>query len=200
MRYGRYAVIGALLILALALAACGGKASPTPAAVAGPTVTSPTGGQSAEDWFRQGNERFNQGDLNGAREAYSKALEQRSDYVDAITNMGVVYYQEGNLEEAIRWFEKALALTPDDPVTNYLMGATFLQQQRLDKAEQYLRKANEADPNMPEPYYGLAVLHKMRGEKEQAIAAFEKFLEIGPGQDPRAMDEARRELRELQGE
>ena len=63
-----------------------------------------------------------------------------------------------------------------------------------------MNKAIELNPELPEPYYGRGVIYKLKGEKDKAIEDLEHFLEIGPGQDPRAVDEARKLLKELKGE
>ena len=55
-------------------------------------------------------------------------------------------------------------------------------------------------PDLPEIYYGLGVLYKLRGEKANAIAAFEQFLDLGPAQDPAAAGNAQQELMELRGQ
>jgi cytochrome c-type biogenesis protein CcmH/NrfG len=82
---------------------------------------------------------------------------------------------------------------------NYLLGAVRLQQNRLEDAEESFLRAKELDPTLPEVHYGLGALYKLQGKTDEAIAAFERFLDLGPAQDPRAQGEAERELRELRG-
>jgi tetratricopeptide (TPR) repeat protein len=67
----------------------------------------------------------------------------------------------------------------------------------LAKALIEFEMALELDPNLPEVYYGLGVIYKLQGEREKAIEAFERFLEVGPGQDPQAKIEAERQLEDL---
>jgi tetratricopeptide (TPR) repeat protein len=117
----------------------------------------------------------------------------------AQTNLGVVYYQMGQLSKAADALNAALDRDPNDAKSLYLAGVVRLQQNQLSDAEQLLIKARTADPNLPEVYYGLGVLYRLKGQKQDAINAFEKFLAIGPGQDPAAMDHARQELESLKG-
>jgi len=117
--------------------------------------------------------------------------------VAARTNLGVAYYQMGQLSKAAEVFSEALKLDPNDAKTLYLAAVVRLQENKLSDAEQLLIKAQTSDPKLPEVYYGLGVLYRLKGQKQDAISAFEKFLAIGPGQDPGAMDHARQELESL---
>jgi tetratricopeptide (TPR) repeat protein len=101
------------------------------------------------------------------------------------------------MDEASNSFQSGLALAPDDAELNYLMGVVSIQFEQLSEAETYLTRANQLDPALPEPYFGLGVLYRLQGQREQAIAAFETFLEIGPGQDPAAIPVAQAELEAL---
>ena len=94
----------------------------------------------------------------------------------------------------------ALKINPNDAATAYLLGAVRLQEKNLAEAERLLLKARDLDPKLPEAYYGLGALYKLKGQKTEAIAAFEKFLEIGPGQDPQAGEYAQAELKALKGQ
>ena len=77
------------------------------------------------------------------------------------------------------------------------MGVVAIQFEQLSEAETYLTRANQLNPALPEPYFGLGVLYRLQGQREQAIAAFETFLKIGPGQDPAAIPVAQAELEAL---
>ena len=54
-----------------------------------------------------------QGKLEEAIEAYSKALAIKPDYAEAYNNMGNALKDQGKLEEAIEAYSKALAIKPD---------------------------------------------------------------------------------------
>jgi len=71
---------------------------------------------------------------------------------------------------------------------------------RMDEAVKEFQTALEYDPDLPEAHFGLGTVYKLQGNKEEAIGAFERFLELGPAQDPQAQVEAERQLRELKGQ
>ncbi len=154
---------------------------------------------SARAQFGLGNLYYRTNRLPEAEKAFKAALASNPAMATAQANLGVVYYQMGQLSQAASAFEAALKLEPDDPSTTYLLAVVRLQDNNLPEAEKLLLKARDTKPDLPEVYYGLGVLYKLKGQKEDAIAAFEKFLAIGPGQDPSAMDFARQELQKLKG-
>jgi tetratricopeptide (TPR) repeat protein len=176
-------VLGTLLTVTL-LAAC---ASQTPTATPAPRL-------SAQEYFDQGNALYEQGDLQAAISAYREAVALDDKNAGYWHNLGVAYYSLNRLDEASDGFQRGLALEPDNAELNYLMGVVSIQFDQLAKAETYLTRANRLNPDLPEPYFGLGVLYRLQGQREQAITAFETFLELGPGQDPAAVPVAQAEL------
>jgi tetratricopeptide (TPR) repeat protein len=147
-----------------------------------------------------GNVLIRYGRLQEAEAAYLASLKLDPEQPAAHANLGVVYYQQGEMAKAAASFEQALRIDEQDASTLYLLAAVRLQENDLEAAEPLLKEALRADPALPETYYGLGVLYRLKGQKADAIAAFEKFLEIGPGQDASAVDQARGELEALQAE
>jgi tetratricopeptide (TPR) repeat protein len=155
---------------------------------------------SAAAQFGLGNVLVRLGKLTEAESAYKAALVADPGMIAAHANLGVTYYQMTQLSKAAEEFNAALKLNPNDAATTYLLGAVRLQEKNLTEAEKLLLKARDLDPKLPEPYYGLGALYQLKGQKAEAIVAFEKFLEIGPGQDPQAAEYARNELQTLKGQ
>ena len=150
--------------------------------------------------FGLGNVMVRLGRMPEAEQAFKAALAADPRLASAQANLGVVHYQMGQLAQAGTAFEAALRLEPDDPATLYLLAAVRLQENNLAEAEKLLLRARDRKASLPEVYYGLGVLYRLKGQKDDAIAAFEKFLSIGPGQDPSATDFARQELKQLKGQ
>lgn len=182
----------AALLAALLLAGCAGSSSETT-----PTAAAPAPRLSAQEYFDQGNALYEQGDLQAAANAFREATTLDDQNVGYWHNLGVAYYGLNALEDARTSFQRGLALAPDDAELNYLMGVVAIQFEQLSEAETYLTRANQSNPDLPEPYFGLGVLYRLQGQREQAIAAFETFLKIGPGQDPAAIPVAESELEAL---
>jgi tetratricopeptide (TPR) repeat protein len=186
-------IIGAALLLVGAVSGCGGDKADTTPEGAEPVL-------SADQHFEQANSYYEQGDLENAAESFEAALALQPSHLGSLTNLGVVYYQMGRLDEAVTQFETGLQVDRSDAQLHYLLGAARLQQGRLEEAEQSFLQAQSLQRDLPETQYGLGALYKLQGRIDEAIAAFERFLDLGPAQDPQAAEEARRQLQELQGQ
>jgi Flp pilus assembly protein TadD len=154
---------------------------------------------SAQAQFGLGNVYVRQGRFAEAERAYKAALSLDPAMSAAQTNLGVAYYQLGQLSRAADALALALEMEPNDAKTIYLMAVIRLQENKLPEAEQLLVKAKEIDPNLPEVYYGFGVLYRLKGQNQDAIDAFERFLAVGPGQDPASIEHAQQELEALKG-
>ena len=156
--------------------------------------------KSARGQFGLGNVYVRLNRLPEAEQAFKAAIASDSKMAAAQANLGVVYYQLGQLAQAATALQEALRIEPDDPSTLYLLAAVRLQENNLAEAEKLLVQARERKPDLPEVYYGLGVLYRLKGQKDDAIQAFEKFLSLGPSQDPLAADYARQELKQLKAQ
>ena len=62
-----------------------------------------------------GEARFREGDLDGAREAFSRVPRTRPAYAQALYGLAWVAFQQERWDEAARWFQTFLQRYPDDP-------------------------------------------------------------------------------------
>lgn len=157
-------------------------------------------GKSLDAYFGLGNAYTRQNNFIEAEKAYQEALKINPNHTATLSNLGVALYQQGRLEEAISTFERALKNSPTDAETHYLLGAAQLQLGKMNEAEQSLLKALEINEDLPEARFGLAMLRKVQGRNEEAIAEFEAFLAGAPAQDPQAKTQAELMLKELRGQ
>lgn len=155
---------------------------------------------SADAQFGLGNALVRQGKLEDAEAAYQAVLAIDPSMSSAHANLGVVYYQQNDLVRAGESFKAALEISPGDAQSLYHLAAVRIQENDLTEAETLLNQARDLDPGLAEVYYGLGVLYKLTGRQQDAIAAFERFIEVGPGQDRAAMDYAKAELEQLKGQ
>jgi len=145
--------------------------------------------------------------LAPAEIAFKQAVALDDQYVDAHTNLGVVYYQMGRLPEALSEYDAALAVSPDDADIHHNKGAVLVQQALqasppdeglLNQGVSEFERALEIDPDLPQAHFSLGVIHMMRGQKEQAITEFQRFLALDDGSDPQATQMAQDYLAQLE--
>ncbi|MEW6327172.1 MAG: tetratricopeptide repeat protein [Thermodesulfobacteriota bacterium] len=69
---------------------------------------------TAQDYNRLGEERYNAGDIEGAKGAFEKAAAIDSKLSIALNNLGIISLHEHNLDDAFRYFLKANEFDPAD--------------------------------------------------------------------------------------
>jgi Flp pilus assembly protein TadD len=182
------------LCIGIALAACGSTT---------PTERS----SSAEDHFVQGNEFSQAGEFEKAVEEYKKVLELEPQDIDALSNLGVAYYNLAQLDEAIEQYSKALELAPRDADIHSNLAAAHVQkyqengaQEQLESALDQYTEAVELNPSLPEAHFGLGVVYILLQRYDEAIQALTRFQELDTGKDPLATENAAEYLKELRGQ
>lgn len=196
----RRAVCFTVVVLMLLVTGCGQTPTSEPSTPGEPSAT-------ALEHFRQGNDLSRSGDFEKAAEEYEKALELEPQYVDAMTNLGVAYYNLGQLDQAIVQYSKAIEIAPSDADIRSNLAAAHVQKhqdtgdpEELKKALEQYETATELNPDLAEAYFGLGVIYALQGDKAQAIQAFERFQELDQGQDPLATNSAEEYLMQLRGQ
>jgi len=180
-------------------------------ALAGPQATAEADPGSAQSQFELGNAFYQAGQWTQAVEAYKKAIEIDPSYQAAYANLGATYYQQLQFDLAASQYEKALELNPQDGESAYNLGAIYLQQAltgsdqpdvaTLNQAIEQIQNALKISPNLAEPYFSLGVAYMASSRPEEAIDAFETFLELNEAdQNPQAQQEAERYLQLLRSQ
>ena len=100
--------------------------------------------------------------------------------VDAAYILGICYIQLKNYDQARKSFGKMFDV-PGDSAAAYLFTARMLLRQEYDPvAEEYALKAVALDPRLPLVHFLLGELYIYKSRIPEAIAAFQKELEINP--------------------
>jgi len=142
------------------------------------------------------------GDIFFQKDEYSKAeiefkrtLIYDSAYVDAIHDLGLVYYMKENYDDALAQFSKVLAILPGDSTAtasyNYTMGSRSyydgikqFKDESYDKAITHFKSAlnyldNDSSFNYL-AYYFLGSCYKEKLDYEAAISYLKKSLDVNP--------------------
>jgi arylsulfatase A-like enzyme/Flp pilus assembly protein TadD len=132
----------------------------------------------------------NEGKLDKGIEFLQKAIEIIDYDPEVWMHLGMAYSQKGEFQNAQDSYEKALSLDDTDALIynnlGFLYFSSFLQTKRVQdstKALEYYRKAIEFDPGLASGYNGLGGVYKVTGQIDNAIAMWEKALELKPNYD-----------------
>jgi tetratricopeptide (TPR) repeat protein len=109
--------------------------------------------------------------------------------------MGTYSYLIGDYREAERWFAEAMTRDPENGLWPHNLSLAL---SRLDKLEEAIAASSEAlrlQKNDPRVIYQLALVLDRNGDIEQAIEAYQRFLE--KNEDPEQASVVREHLAEL---
>lgn len=137
---------------------------------------------------------------------YEKGLElnERARTLDEDLEMAttfnlVTYYTNiGNTEKLIETFETAIENDPDSAGLKRAYASTIAQQKieaKYDLAIDFLNKELEENPKAASRWYTLGQIYKNKNEKEKAIEALKKAVELNP-----RVPSFKKALEELTGE
>jgi Tfp pilus assembly protein PilF len=151
----------------------------------------------ALELWREGIERLEAGDVDGAIELFTLSLEALPT-AEAYTFRGWAHSFAGRLDEAIEECRKAIATDPEFGNPYNDIGCYAMAQGRWDEAIGWFEKAKAAPRYEPRhfPFLNLGRLRAARGEIAEAFAEFEGALAANPG-DPvatRALEALRRRV------
>lgn len=94
--------------------------------------------------------------------------------------LGLAYRLQENWSQAAALFYEALSLKKDDANLYNELSICHLMMDETEQAEQTLRIALKFDPEHPELLTNLGIVLLRLGNKPEAIAAFEKSLQLQP--------------------
>jgi Tfp pilus assembly protein PilF len=139
-----------------------------------------------------GNALLGQGRTDEAIANFSRALELKSENLEAHHNLANALARKGRVDEAIQHYYQALKLNPNHVETLTNLAAALANKGQIDEAITHFRHAAQLRPDNAKVHYNLALALSLQGKPDQAIDEYREVLRIDPGHE-----QARRELRAL---
>jgi tetratricopeptide (TPR) repeat protein len=141
--------------------------------------TPPPGGRAltADQWYELGVD-LEPGSITGAIEAYTQAVAQEDDFVEAHINLGRLLHITGSLLEAKKHYERALRLDPLDPIPAFNLGVVLEDLGFGDEALRSYRTALRRDPDFADAHYNLALVYERKGSPLQALKHARRYREL----------------------
>ena len=125
-----------------------------------------------------------EGKYRTAEKQYQTILEKDPKNLDALSNLGVVYFRTGKIRSAESKLKKALAIAPTDDFVLTTLGIVHYRQSRFDEALKELRKAIELNPNSATAHNYLGITASQKGRQQEA----EKEMLQAIAEDPNYAD------------
>ncbi len=126
-----------------------------------------------------GNVALRAGRVDDARRYFEAALALEPDHSVSLTNLGRILIDEERPEEAISYLEHALRVDPVNGEGHANLGLALMGLGRLDEAEPHMREAVRILPDEGS-WNNLAILELELGRVEQAVADFERAIDVAP--------------------
>jgi len=109
--------------------------------------------------------------LNNAKKSYEQAIKLKPDYVEALNNLGTIYYATHSYRRAISWYSKALKIAPDQPrsASIYMnLGTAWFARKNYEKANDSYQEALKLDPQVFEHHSNFGVMLEEHNVLERA--------------------------------
>ena len=147
---------------------------------------------------------MDKGDHNKAISYFLKSIEQiRSTgytnvnlrvysgvYMDACTNLGLIYTRLERYEEAIKVLKEAIQFRPDDLNANWNLGFAYWSMGDMEKATAQMRKYTKLDPKNAEAHNIIGLTHYCNEFYEAALEEFQTAAKLDPEEHQYSYNEA----------
>jgi Flp pilus assembly protein TadD len=133
---------------------------------------------------RAARKNVEQGKYRTAEKQYQTVVAKDPKNLDALSNLGVVYFRTGKIRSAESTLKKALAIAPNDDFVLTTLGIVHYRQSRFDEALKELRKAIEINPNSATAHNYLGITASQKGRQQEA----EKEMLQAIAKDPNYAD------------
>jgi len=148
--------------------------------------------RKARDWdpssplthYLLGRSQHSRGNIREASSNLFIAATMANDNAEYSYALALLVAETGNNVLAQQWLEETVRRDPNFGRAWYNLGLAYSKGNHTKEAILALRKAEQLMPESPEPSYARATIHLRIGEKEKAIDALNRALQIAPGYEP----------------
>lgn len=128
--------------------------------------------------FKLATVHLRQNNMAKAKESLGQALVEDLAFYPAHLTLANVALLEGDTATAGRELGLAVELKPDDPLTLMRQADLFLNIGKPDSAVAPLNRMVELRPHFATPHRLLGIAHDRKGAAQQAVAHYQKYLEL----------------------
>ncbi len=133
---------------------------PEPEPSAKPIASPPIARKAALDLYKIGRQRFDEGNLAGAVDAYQQSIQLEPSSAQVYLSLGHAYLRLSKSRDAVKAFKEAVRLNPDMEEAHYGLGLEYFRMHNMKDAAESFRKAISVRPDMAKAHYGLALAYQ----------------------------------------
>ena len=131
---------------------------------------------------QQGEDLFKKGDLEGALNAFTRAIEINPNIATTHNNLGVLYYNRGEKDKALNHYQQGAQLQPENiTFQKNLADFYYVELGRVEEAMQIYVKVLNANPEDIETLLVLAHICVTLEKFDDAKDFYNRILKIEPG-------------------
>ena len=119
-------------------------------------------------------------DFPNAIAAYEKAYELDDSMLEAIMAVGDLHGRQKAWEPALAAFDRAMELVEGNAVNLFNYAVYASNAGRVETADEFYEKSAAADPEFAPAHLQIGMAKARQEDRDGAIAAFERYLEIEP--------------------
>jgi tetratricopeptide (TPR) repeat protein len=129
-----------------------------------------------------------QGNIEAAKEAFGRALQEDLSYYPAHLQLALIALDAKDTTVGLAELELATQLRDDDAGAQFVHGYTLLLVGRAADAEKHVKRAMELDPYYALPKFIYARLLESADFGEEAVVAYKEFLAVAARSHPRRVE------------
>lgn len=136
-----------------------------------------------ETWLRIGSMSEALGDLDGATQAYERAMHHNNWSVPAMLAISCILRSKDQFNQAVDYLRSILKLEAQNGEVWSSLGHCYLMMDDLQQAYSAYQQAlyHLPDPKEPKLWYGIGILYDRYGSLEHAEEAFSQVMRMEPG-------------------
>lgn len=116
-------------------------------------------------------------DSRAAIDTYRQSLRLEPGQPAVHLALGNIHFDNGDYDQAVTAYAEALRLDPSTS-NRFSLGQALMEDGQLDDAERQFALVRQLSPREPDGDYGLGQVYARRGEYDEAIAAFQRAIDI----------------------
>ena len=140
-----------------------------------------------------------QGNLDAAREAYGRALQEDLSYAPAHLALSAMNLVKGDTAAAISEMDIASQVAPGDGFIAFASGRTLVFSGHDSEALEQFKRAVTLEPYFAEPHVFLAAIYDNSGYVTEAMTEYTEFVKLASHRDAR-LEKVKARLAKMAGE